>query len=166
MNQCIDQFGGLVWNITRRYVRPDSDAEDVVQETFAELWKKADRFDPARASASTFIGLVARRRSIDWLRRKSRRPALEALPEDFDQKVAAPTDSLPRIDSESLQSALQELPSEIRELFQLHFAGGLTHPEIADRTGLPLGTVKTRLRRGLITLRTLMRGAQPTPESS
>lgn len=166
MKQCIDQFGGLVWSITRRYVRPDTEAEDVVQETFAELWQKADRFDAARASASTFIGLVARRRSIDWLRRKQRRPELQPLPDDFDQKLGASTDPLPRIDTESLHAALQELPTEVRKLFELHFTGGLTHPEIAERTGLALGTVKTRLRRGLLTMRALMARANPEPVSS
>jgi len=168
MNDCITQFGGLVWSIIRRYVQPDSEAEDVVQEAFSELWQKADRFDASRASAATFIGLIARRRSIDWLRRKSRRPELQPLPEDFDERMSAPVADTPRVDSESLHGALQQLPTEIRELFQLHFAKGLTHHEIADHTGLPLGTVKTRLRRGLITLRTLMRGpnANPIPEAS
>lgn len=166
MTQCIDQFGGLVWSITRRYVQPDTEAEDVVQETFAELWAKADRFDQSRASSSTFIGLIARRRSIDWLRRKQRRPELQPLPDDFDQKISAPAEGAPRIDTESLQAALQQLPEEIRELFQLHFTRGLTHPEIADQTGLPLGTVKTRLRRGLITMRELMRSDKSEAASS
>lgn len=166
MTQCIDQFGGLVWSITRRYVQPDTEAEDVVQETFTELWAKADRFDSSRASTSTFIGLIARRRSIDWLRRKQRRPELQALPEDFDEKLSAPADGAPRIDTESLQGALKQMPAEIRELFELHFSRGLTHPEIADQTGLPLGTVKTRLRRGLISMRALMKGDQPEVASS
>ena len=155
-----------MWSITRRYVQPDSEAEDVVQETFAELWAKAERFDRSRASSSTFIGLIARRRSIDWLRRKQRRPELHPLPDDFDQKIGAPADDAPRIDTESLQAALQQIPGEIRELFKLHFTLGLTHPEIADQTGLPLGTVKTRLRRGLIAMRELMRSDHPEAASS
>lgn len=166
MTRCIDQFGRLVWSITRRYVQPDTEAEDVVQETFAELWEKADRFDGTRASAATFIGLIARRRSIDWLRRKKRRPELEPLPDDFDQKLSAPSSHSPRVDTESLHGALKQLPAEIRELFEMHFTRGLTHPEIADQTGLPLGTVKTRLRRGLITMRALMKGDQPEAVSS
>jgi RNA polymerase sigma-70 factor (ECF subfamily) len=166
MNDCITQFGGLVWSIIRRYVQPDSEAEDVVQEAFSELWQKADRFDRSRASAATFIGLIARRRSIDWLRRKGRRPDLQPLPDDFDQRMSAPPAETSAPDTESLYRALAELPSEIRELFQLHFTKGLTHHEIADHTGLPLGTVKTRLRRGLITLRTLLRSSTPTPEAS
>lgn len=165
MNDCIALFGNLVWNITRRYVQPDSEAEDVVQEAFTELWQKADRFDRSRASAATFIGLIARRRSIDWLRRKGRRPQAEPLPEDFDQKLTAADPHRRSVDSENLHAALRQLPNEIRDLFNLHFADGLTHHEIADRTGLPLGTVKTRLRRGLIEMRALMRADQPTPAS-
>ena len=167
MNDCITQFGGLVWSIIRRYVQPDSEAEDVVQEAFSELWQKADRFDRSRASAATFIGLIARRRSIDWLRRKSRRPELHPLPPDFDEVVSsetAPTNT--RVDAENLQGALSKLPDESRELFKLHFSGGLTHAEIADKTGLPLGTIKTRLRRGLIEMRNILRPSQTQPAAS
>ena len=84
MKECIDAFGGLVWGIARRFVQPDSETEDVVQEVFAELWQKADRFDSSRASEATFIGLIARGRSIDWLRKRSRRPSLEPLEEGLD----------------------------------------------------------------------------------
>jgi len=158
MNDCIAQFGGLVWSIIRRYVQPDSEAEDVVQEAFAELWQKADRFDQSRASAATFIGLIARRRSIDWLRRKSRRPKLQPLPPDFDELVSAEaTPDRACVDAENLQGALSQLSSDARELFNLHFTRGLTHAEIAAQTGLPLGTIKTRLRRGLIDMRALLR---------
>lgn len=165
MDDCITQFGKLVWTITRRYVQPDSEAEDVVQEAFTELWQKADRFDRSRASSATFIGLIARRRSIDWLRRKGRRLQPDPLPEDFDQKLVSSESSGRSIDSENLHTALKQLPEEIRDLFNLHFADGLTHHEIADRTGLPLGTVKTRLRRGLIEMRALMRSDQAAPAS-
>ncbi|MEJ6601292.1 MAG: sigma-70 family RNA polymerase sigma factor [Opitutaceae bacterium] len=166
MNDCIAQFGGLVWSIIRRYVQPDSEAEDVVQEAFSELWQKADRFDGSKASAVTFIGMIARRRSIDWLRRKQRRPELQPLPADFDQRIPASVAESPRVDLESLHGALQELSDEIRNLLQLHFSQGLTHHEISEQTGLPLGTVKTRLRRGLISLRALMRRSNPTLEVS
>lgn len=163
MRACIAQFANLVWSIIRRYVQPDTEAEDVVQETFTELWQKADRFDGSRASSATFIGLIARRRGIDWLRRKGRRPATDPLPDDFDQQLATAEPARSGIDSERLHGALGQLPDEVRELFSLHFTAGLTHHEIADRTGLPLGTVKTRLRRGLITLREQLQPANPSP---
>jgi len=166
MDDCITQFGNLVWTITRRYVQPDSEAEDVVQEAFTELWQKADRFDRSRASSATFIGLIARRRSIDWLRRKGRRISADPLPHDFDQKLSSGAPASQSVDSENLHAALKQLPDEIRDLFNLHFADGLTHHEIADRTGIPLGTVKTRLRRGLIEMRALMRSDQTSPTAA
>ncbi len=153
MDLCITQYGAIVWSIVRRYIKDGAEAEDVVQEVFTEIWKKAASFDPAIASETTFVGMVARRRSIDFLRRQGRQPGFETLAaaESFPQPVA----ENPSItcDPETIKSSLANLPADTRQLFHLFFDDGFTHPEIAERTGLPLGTVKTRLRRGLITLR-------------
>ena len=153
MDLCITQYGGIVWSIVRRYVRDSAEAEDVVQEIFTEIWKKAASFDPAIASESTFIGMIARRRAIDFLRRQGRQPGFEPLAaaESFPQPTAE--SSLIGCDPETVKSSLATLPADTRQLFHLFFEDGFTHPEIAEKTGLPLGTVKTRLRRGLIVLR-------------
>jgi RNA polymerase sigma-70 factor (ECF subfamily) len=137
-----------------------------VQETFTELWQKADRFDAGRASPSTFIGLIARRRAIDWLRRKGRRPSTEPLPPDFDQRFATRSAAAESTQRDDLRSALARLPDETRRVFQLHFAQGLSHQEIAQRTDLPLGTVKTRLRRGLLELREFLQQEPSTSSPS
>ncbi|MEM0897149.1 MAG: sigma-70 family RNA polymerase sigma factor, partial [Verrucomicrobiota bacterium] len=140
MNDCIQAYGGLVWSITRRYVGNESDAEDLVQEIFTELWKVADRYDGARGSESAYIGTMARRRSIDWLRKSKRHPEAQPLPEveDFLPLVEArPTVAY---DGPMLLEVLNTFPEDTRELFQLHFESGLTHPEIAEKTGVPLGT--------------------------
>ncbi|MES2440809.1 MAG: sigma-70 family RNA polymerase sigma factor [Verrucomicrobiota bacterium] len=153
MDLCITHYGAIVWSIVRRYIKDSAEAEDVVQEVFTEIWKKAASFDPAIAAESTFVGMVARRRAIDFLRRQGRQPGFEPLAaaEFFPQPVA----ESPSItcDPETIKSSLANLPADTRQLFHLFFEDGFTHPEIAERTGLPLGTVKTRLRRGLITLR-------------
>ena len=81
MENCIVKYGGLVWSIAQRYVKDRSAAEDVVQETFTDLWKSAKRYDPAIATECTFIGMLARRRAIDFARKQSRQPLLEPLPE-------------------------------------------------------------------------------------
>lgn len=153
MNDCIDQYGALVWSIARRFLKQSTEAEDLVQEVFTEVWKKAASFDPELASEAGFIGLIARRRAIDYLRRHGRLPVFESL--DAAESMPLPTSQNCsfRGDPEAIKSSLAKLPQETRELFQLFFENGFTHPEIAEKTGLPLGTVKTRLRRGLVLLR-------------
>jgi hypothetical protein len=79
MNLCIDQYGNLVWGIVRRYVRDVVEAEDLVQEIFTEVWKKAAAYDPQVGAESTYVGMISRRRSIDFLRRKGRQPGFEPL---------------------------------------------------------------------------------------
>jgi RNA polymerase sigma-70 factor (ECF subfamily) len=157
MNECITRHGGLVWGIVRRSVKDSTAAEDLVQEVFTEIWKKAAFYDPAAASESTFIALVARRRAIDFLRRQGRQPDFEPL----EAAVSIPVSQAPApsvdCDPEAVKSSVASLPDDTRQLFHLFFEKGFTHPEIAEKTGLPLGTVKTRLRRGLITLREQLR---------
>lgn len=162
MNECIDRFGGLVWGIVRRSIRNESEAEDLVQEIFTEIWKKAGFYDPDAASETTFIALVSRRRTIDHLRRIGRQPALEPIDSAESLPASAPPAAPAGCDPEAVRSALATLPEETRGLFRMFFEDGFTHPEIAEKTGLPLGTVKTRLRRGLIALREHLRRADST----
>jgi RNA polymerase sigma-70 factor (ECF subfamily) len=167
MNLCINQHGGIVWAIARRYIKDSAEAEDLVQEVFTEVWKKAASFDPTIASESTFIGLIARRRAIDFLRRLGRRPDFEPLAAAESLPLPTSRNSSITCDPEAVKSSLAKLPDDTRQLFSLFFEDGFTHPEIAERTGLPLGTVKTRLRRGLITLRDqLQRAGISTPQSA
>ena len=167
MDKCIARFGPIVWAIARRYIKETSEAEDLVQEVFTEIWKKAASFDPSIASETTFVGLIARRRAIDFLRRLGRRPGFETL--DAAELLPQPSSQESSVvcDHETVKSSLASLPSDTRQLFHLFFEDGFTHPEIAERTGLPLGTVKTRLRRGLITLREqLQRVGISNPEAA
>ncbi len=153
MDACIDRYGALVWTIARRHLSDVSEIEDLVQEVFTEIWKKSATFDPAIASESTFIGMLAKRRAIDYLRRIGRRPGFETL--DAVSGFAQVEEQVSSVvcDAEAVKASVAALPSDTRELFHLFFDNGFTHPEIAEKTGLPLGTVKTRLRRGLMTLR-------------
>jgi RNA polymerase sigma-70 factor (ECF subfamily) len=166
MEDCIHKYGGMVWSIAERYTRDRSSTEDVVQETFMDLWKSAKRYDPAVASEATFIGMLARRRAIDFVRKESRRPQLEPLvPDDtLPHPDPMPSDSV-RWEGEAAREALKLLSAETQQLFFLHFDEGFTHPEISEKTGLPLGTVKTRLRRGLIEVRDIMRRAERSQTS-
>ncbi len=157
MNLCIDRYGPLVWGIVRRYIKVSAEAEDLVQEVFTEIWKKAASFNPALASEATFIGLITRRRAIDFLRRQGRQPGFEPLAAAESVPLPDKQDASIVCDPEAVKSSVASLPADTRELFHLFFDNGFSHPEIAEKTGLPLGTVKTRLRRGLITLRDQLR---------
>lgn len=144
----VEQYTPTVWAIARRQLGSQC-AEDVVQEVFLALWKNAARFDPALSSEAAFVATVARRRVIDQRRRVGRAP-LEELPED----ARAATDTeLARLDlgdeARAAQSALEALPRKQRDVLRLAVVDGLTHVEIAARLALPLGTVKSHVRRGL-----------------
>lgn len=131
-------------------------AEECTQEVMATLWQKAHLFDPARASAATWIFTIARNRKIDALRR-TRRPEPEDLswgPEaEPDQEEALALQQ----ESEKLEAAIGALPDKQRELIEKAYFGDLSHSEIAAETGLPLGTIKSRIRLALDRLRHAMK---------
>ena len=153
VQECIETYSGLVWSLARRFTRSAADAEDAVQEIFLDLWKSADRFEPERASEKTFVAMVARRRLIDLLRRAERRPQLAPIPEDFD----FPGDQHERLE-QSVEASLaartlSALKPEQRRVLLLSVYHGMSHGEIVESTGLPLGTVKSHIRRGLAEIR-------------
>ena len=156
MKRCIDQYGPLVWNIVCRRISERNDAEEACQEIFTEIWQKAGSYKPEVARETTFIGMIARRRSIDWQRKQSRLPLLTEL-DSVPEPSSANPDAGIGLDRELLWKTLEQLPEKTQELFSLHFGKGMTHEEIGKETGLPLGTVKTRLRRGLIDARRLLK---------
>lgn len=130
-------------------------AEECTQEVMATLWRKAHLFDPARASVATWIFTIARNRKIDALR-KQRRPEPEDLtwgPEEEPDQVEAIG---LRQETEQLADAIKALPEKQRELIEKAYFGDLSHSEIADVTGLPLGTIKSRIRLALDRLRHAM----------
>ena len=127
-------------------------AEEVTQEVMATLWRKAHMFDPAKASVSTWIFTIARNRKIDVLR-KERRPEPEDLPWGPEADPDAEDVMTLQQESEKLGAALAELPEAQRELIVRAYYGDLSHSEIAAETGLPLGTIKSRIRLALERLR-------------
>ena len=151
---CLDQYGGLVWSLARRFCKKQADAEDAAQEIFVEIWKNADRFDPAVASETAFIAMLARRRLIDRYRRDQSRPEINMEPADL---PFVNDDVLGRMEmSDEASKAtrlLAEFPAEQAKVIELSVYRGLSHSQIAEATGLSLGTVKTNIRRGLTKLR-------------
>lgn len=127
-------------------------AEECMQDVMATLWRKAHMYDPSRASLATWIFTIARNRKIDLLRRYAR-----PEPEDLPWGPEAAPDQADVLalqqDAARLKEALRQLPDKQRELIQHAYFGDLTHSEIADATGLPLGTIKSRIRLALERLR-------------
>ncbi|HEX6882939.1 MAG TPA: sigma-70 family RNA polymerase sigma factor [Planctomycetota bacterium] len=144
----VEQYTPVVWAIARRQLGAQC-AEDVVQEVFLALWKNAARFDPELSSEAAFVATVARRRVIDQRRRVGRAPVQELV----DEPRGEADESLERVDlgeeARAAEAALSRLPKKQREVLRLAIVDGMTHVEIAARLALPLGTVKSHVRRGL-----------------
>jgi RNA polymerase sigma factor (sigma-70 family) len=161
VKDCMDVYGGLVWSLARRFNSSVADAEDATQEIFLEIWKSASRYDPSAGSEAVFITTIARRRLIDRLRAQKRRPQTEEFDEETVQTLSSDLDDAEPagallVEVEAAQRALAKLDPAQREVLLLGVVQGLTHSEIATKTGKPLGTVKTHMRRGLIKIRELI----------
>ncbi|MHB8474870.1 MAG: RNA polymerase sigma factor [Steroidobacteraceae bacterium] len=157
VRDCIEQYGALVWSLARRLSRSPSDAEDATQEIFLDIWRSAGRFDAAQGSDRVFIAMIARRRLIDRLRKTSAEPPMDPV-EALDAVAWADSGTAPErsLEAEQATRALAELRPEQRQVLELGLLHGLTQSEIAARLQMPLGTVKSFMRRGLIRVREYM----------
>jgi len=151
---CLKTYGGLVWSLARRMLRNSDEAEDAVQEIFVDIWKNAAKFDPERSSETTFVAMIARRRLIDRIRFSQRRISTDSL-EDVHAEPVDRSDKTMQISLEAGEAskALESLRPEQRQVLNLSIIQGMSHQEISDSTGMPLGTVKTHARRGLMQAR-------------
>jgi len=162
-NLCTDRYAGLVWSLARRMCPTRADAEDAVQEIFLAVWKSSARFDASQGSEATFIATIARRRLIDRLRKSGRRPGGAELHEGQATEAPAIAEATEASDeSRRAREALKQLSEEQQRILQLAIYHGMSHEKIATSTGMPLGTVKAHVRRGLIRLREILGEAQPT----
>jgi RNA polymerase sigma-70 factor (ECF subfamily) len=147
--------------LCRRILGDPTEAEDAALDSFVQVWEKSDRYDPSRASPLTYLMTIARSRAIDRLRARRRRPVPvdwndEAWPER-ESSQPVPYDAAVEAERrDRVQAALRALSERERRPIELSFYAGLSHREIAERLVLPLGTVKTRIRQGLIRLRGLV----------
>ncbi|MBY6205186.1 sigma-70 family RNA polymerase sigma factor [Halomonas denitrificans] len=154
VSECIDRYSGLVWSLARRFIAIEADAEEAVQDVFMELWSKADRFDPDKAAEATFVSMVARRRLIDRGRKESRLPDRQPLA-DLEQQLSKDGHAAieASVESERVLQAIDRMEPDQRRVLRMATWLGMTHAAIAEETDLPLGTVKSHLRRGLIRIR-------------
>lgn len=154
VQDCLDKYGGLIWSIARKMLRDQNELEDAVQEIFVDLWKNAWRFDESKASETTFIAMIARRRLIDRIRHSSRRVSGESLDEISSEPFTrADKDIQVCVEARQAAEAMRELRPEQQQVLTLSIIQGMSHQEIADAIGMPLGTVKTHARRGILKVR-------------
>jgi RNA polymerase sigma-70 factor (ECF subfamily) len=156
-----DLLSPSVYGVVRRVLRDPSQAEEVTQEIFVEIWRQAARFDPSRASVRTWAVMIAHRRAVDRVRseqsHRDRQASVGAA--SLDIPPTPEDDAIDADDRSRARAAMAALPAAQREALELAFYDGLTHVQIADQLGVALGTVKTRIRDGLIRLRTTMGGS-------
>jgi RNA polymerase sigma-70 factor (ECF subfamily) len=151
-----DRYGRLSYAIALRVVRDTGLAQDAVQEAFLTAWRTAAGFDPARGTAATWLLTLVHRRSVDLVRREQRRRS-EPLPDSASGASGpADEDALIRDRRRTVQKALARLPPDQRQALELAYYGGLTQSELAERLGVPLGTVKSRMFAALARLRDLL----------
>jgi RNA polymerase sigma-70 factor (ECF subfamily) len=151
-----DRYGRMVHSVAFRILQDPQLSEECVQDVFVELWRSANRFDPARARPSTWLYAIARNRAIDALRRRARRPVPQA---DVEPAGSSPdTVDLVSAADEAIRvaEAMATLQPAQLEVVQLVYFDGLSHTEVAGKLGLPLGTVKSRLRLAVDRLRKLV----------
>ncbi len=156
MSELYDRYGKVVYAVALRVLQDAAAAEDVLQDVFLQLWRNPDAFDASRGSLAAWLAVISRHRSIDRLRK--RRPET-----DIEDCVIAGGPDLRdeterKLTIDKVRTVLAEMNPDQRKLLELAFFQGLTHTEIAEKTGEPLGTVKTRIRSGLQFLRTKFAG--------
>ena len=154
MSDLFDRYSGMVYSVALRVLKDTGQAEDVMQDIFIQIWKKPGAFISGRGSLGAWLVVVARNRAIDSLRRRRPTDSVDdvVLASSTDLAAEAERNTL----MEKVRATLNQLPPEQRKSVEMAYFEGLSHSEIAEKTGDPLGTVKTRIRLALITLRKAM----------
>ena len=156
-----ERYSPLVYGLSRRVTASTAHAEEITQEVFVYLWQNPDRFDAERGSLRAFLGAVAHRRSVDEVRRSTRRTAREDRvgSDASNLDVIEISDTVERSQTaERVRAAVSSLPEQQREAVLLAYFGGCTFRQVAEQLGIPEGTAKSRLRLGLSKLAVLLEG--------
>ena len=153
---CVEAYGSLVASLAHRLLRHESEVDDAVQEIFIELWKTAQRFDPERASDRGFVAMIARRRLIDRIRKQDRRPKTVEIPEGMEFGTDEHRLTEVRAANGPVLRALERLAEDRRQYVVLSVIHGFSHSQIAERLDVPIGTVKSGIRRGLHSMRSYL----------
>ncbi len=157
-----DRIGNIAYGLALRVLRDERHAEDAVQEAFLTVWRTAATFRAERAKASTWILTLVHRRAVDLVRREERRraePLADELAARAGEAMSTEEAAWLRFERERVQGALAQLPDVQREAIELAYYGGYSQSELADRLGVPIGTIKSRMFTGLARLRELLEDA-------
>jgi RNA polymerase sigma-70 factor (ECF subfamily) len=154
MAQLYERYSSIVYSVALRVLGDTGAAEDVVQDVFMQLWRKPESFDANRGSLAPWLAVIARHRAIDALRKRKPETDISEIVIALDLDVEEEAGR--KIAIEKVRRALAGMPAEQRKAIELAFFEGLTHSEVAAKTGEPLGTVKTRIRSALMALRKAM----------
>jgi RNA polymerase sigma-70 factor (ECF subfamily) len=151
MADMYDRYSGIIYGVALRVLGNTSAAEDVLQEVFLQLWRNPQAFDANRGRLAPWLAVIARNRAIDHLRK---RPAEERIEElAISTQVNLEDEASQRQAITKIRTVLGQLPQEQRRALEMAFFEGMTHVEIAAKTGEPLGTIKTRIRTALMAVR-------------
>jgi RNA polymerase sigma-70 factor (ECF subfamily) len=151
MVQLYDRHSAIVYSVALRVLRDTGAAEDILQEVFMQLWRSPEVFDARRGSLPGWLAVIARNRAIDSLRKRRPETDITEIVVSIEPDLASGAEWTRVL--EKIRSTLTSMPSPQRSALEMAFFEGLTHTEIAAKTGEPLGTIKTRIRAGLVTLR-------------
>jgi RNA polymerase sigma-70 factor, ECF subfamily len=146
-----DRYSSVVYSVALRVLQDTGAAEDVLQDIFMQLWRKPAAFDASRGNMAAWLAVIARNRAIDALRRRRPQDDIEDVIVSVEPDLASEAERSRAM--EKVRGALQAMPPAQRAALEMAYFEGLTHAEIAEKTGDPLGTIKTRIRTGLLTLR-------------
>ena len=149
--QLYDEFAGLMLGVCYRYTKSMTDAEDVLQEVFLQLWRNPGAFDAARGSLGSWLAVITRNRAIDSLRKRRPETDIEDVVLSVVPDLAGEAERARA--AEKVRGVLGSMAPNQRSVLEMAYWEGMSHSEIADKTGEPLGTIKTRIRAGLIALR-------------
>ncbi len=157
VDECVQEYGPLIWSLASRFCQHKADAEDASQEIFLAIWQNAAKFDPAKAKEITFVSMLARRRLIDRYRRKTIPDSVDV--DSLDVSVMQPSDQQLETNEEAAKAAscFGELAEVQQQVLGLSIHDGVSHGGIASQLKIPLGTVKSYARRGLLQLRDCMK---------
>jgi RNA polymerase sigma-70 factor (ECF subfamily) len=151
MAQLYERYSSIVYSVALRVLGDTGAAEDILQEVFMQLWRSPDAFDATRGSLPGWLAVITRNRAIDSLRKRRPETDITDVIVSIEPDLAGGAEFSRAL--EKIRGALGGMPPTQRSALEMAFFEGLTHTEIADKTGEPLGTIKTRIRAGLLTLR-------------